>query len=94
MENNTKNILSLYGITDEDYEDILTICPGLQIVDTERIIKNISLVEQFGFPKFDMDSLILTNPDFLLSDPEELAKTLLKLGTNIESKLKENPFLI
>ena len=94
MENNVKTILSKYGITNEDYEELLTICPSLEIVDDERVLKNLSLVEQFGFPCFDMDSLILTNPDFLLNDPNELAKSLIKIGDNLETKLKENPFLI
>ena len=94
MENNVKSILSQYGITDEDYEEILTICPSLEFVDDSRVLKNISLLEQFGFPSFDIDSLILTNPDFLLNNPDDLAKVLVTLGTNIESKLKENPFLI
>ena len=94
MENNVKEILLKYGITNEDFEELEIICPGIKIVDGQRVIKNISLVEQFGFPAFDMDSLILTNPDFILSDPNELAKVLVTLGSNIETKLKENPFLI
>ena len=94
MENNLMNILSKYGITEEDYEEIITLCPSLKIIDAERAIKNISLLEQFGFPSFDIDSLILTNPNFLLNDPKHLAEILTKLNGNMEEKLKENPFLI
>lgn len=88
------SILTKYGISEEEYQELLTICPNLEIIDAARAIKNISLLEQFGFPSSDIDSLILTNPDFLLNDPKWLAETLLKLNGDVEVKIKENPFLI
>ena len=66
MENSLRQVFFKYGLTTEEIEDMASICSGLEIVDTERVVKNLSLLEQFGFPKYDLDSLIIINPTFML----------------------------
>lgn len=92
--NNVYNILTSYGLSNEEIDEIIDFCPALDIVDAERILKNIAILEQFGYPSEDMDTYILTNPKFLIYAPQELIKKLSSLGGDIEEKLKNNPYLI
>ena len=94
METNLIHILNSLDLDESDIEDILETCPGLDIVDTQRVVKNISLVIEYGYPESDINSLILINPTFLVENPVNLAKKLSLINGNIESALRNNPFLI
>ena len=94
METNLFKILKNYDLDEEDIYDLLESYPGLDCLDEERIQKNISLIIQFGYPEFDLNTLILTNPTFLASNPKILAQKLNSIQGDVETALKNNPFLI
>jgi len=94
MEINLINLLKSLDLNDDDINDLLITCPGLEIADANRVQKNLSLVVSFGYPQLDLSTLILTNPTFLVSNPQSLEKKLMLIEGNVENKLKNNPFLI
>lgn len=94
MDKELNMYLKRLDFTNDDINEICSIAPGLDIIDSERAFKNISVVVQYGYPEVDIDSLIFSNPAFMCNDPEYLKVKLSKLGGDIEEKLKADPFLI
>lgn len=94
MEKKLYDYLMSLGIEAEDIDTLRESVPGLDIIGFERAKKNISLVEEFGYPSEDISSLIYANPGFLCNDPKVLKEKLILLGENIETKLNDDPFLI
>ena len=97
MESKFIKFLKTIGINQDDYETIVGICPGLECVEDSELCKNISLVMEYGYPKEDLDSLILINPGFLMWDNIELENRLIeivKTYIDLEIALKNDPYLI
>ena len=94
---NIKDLLKSLDITRENYLELLEICPGLEIADEDKMMQCVNLVVKYGYPKEDLDSLILINPSFLMWDPKDLdnrLKHIMLICDNLETKLKEDPYLI
>ena len=94
MEEELIKFLNSLSIDNEEIEGLIKLCPGLEIIDTERAITNVKLLVKAGYPLSDVSSIIYINPGFLTNDPTELSKTLIAIGDDLENKLNENPFLI
>ena len=94
MEINVLTLLKPYDIDEEDFNDMKSAYEGIEFLDAERVLKNLMVLEQFGFPKSDINILLLSNPKILAYNPKILAEKLMLLGGDIETKLKSNPFLI
>ena len=82
------------GLSVDEVESVLNGDAGLNACLDNDIIANIELVISFGYPRSDMDVLILANPSFLLSSRETLEASLKAIKGDIEEALKENPYLI
>lgn len=93
MDKELKNYFLKLGFEEDDIEVLVSMVPGLEIIDAERAFKNIYLVTSFGYPEDDIDGLIFTNPGFLCNDPAELVKKLQTIE-DVESALKYDPFII
>ena len=94
---NIKDLLKSLEITREDYDDLLEMCPGIEIADNDKMMACVNLVVEYGYPKEDLDSLILINPSFLMWEPKHLEKRLkhiMLICDDLETKLKEDPYLI
>ena len=58
MEEELIKFLNSLSIDDEEIEDLIKLCPGLEFIDTERAITNVKLVVKAGYPLLDISSLI------------------------------------
>jgi hypothetical protein len=77
-----------------DIELLVQLVPGLDFIEWARAKANIDVLVNAGYPKEDLDGIICINPGFLLYDPAELAEKLSVLGEDVETALKNDPFLI
>jgi len=94
---NIKDLLKSLDVTEEDYMELLQICPGLEIADNDKMMACVDVVVKYGYPKEDLDSLILINPSFLMWEPKDLEnriKHIMLICDNLEDKLKEDPYII
>ncbi len=82
------------GFEDDDIQFLCVACPGLENISAERALQNIATVVRYGYPQEDLDGLIAVNPSFLLNNPTDLEQILVRLGKDVEEKLKDNPHLI
>ncbi len=94
MTKKTLLYLKDLGLSAEDVEILLEVAPEIMDAADDDIIKNIELVISYGYPRLDIGTLIQVNPLFLIISEELLDDLLRDLGSNIEEKLKANPFLI
>jgi len=94
MEISVLTLLKPYDIDEEDFNDMLSAYEGIEFLDAERVLKNLMVLEQFGFPKSDINILLISNPKILAYNPKILAEKLINLGGDVETKLKANPFLL
>ena len=87
-----------YGLSKFDFDTIKSIFPSVDILDEERMRKNIKLIIHFGYPEEDISIFMVTNPSFLSYDPEKLKRKLeiLTEGNtfNLENLLKCDPYII
>lgn len=83
-----------FGIMDYEVDDLVQLCPGLQIVDASKARQCIISVIKAGYPEYDISSLIYENPSFMMYEPNVLVSKLKSIGGDIERKLKDNPFII
>jgi len=94
MESALFQFLVRVGLNDDDIDFICNSFPELDNIDSEDAIENARLVVDYGFPIDELEWLILINPSFLINSPMLLEEILQKLGNNVESELKKNPFII
>lgn len=87
-------LLNRFGIEDYEVEELVNICPGLEIVDVDKAKSCIIAVIKSGYPLEDISSLIYANPSFMMYEPNVLVSKLKSLGGDIERKLKDNPYII
>ncbi len=94
MDCSLKQLLKEYGVEEVFFEEILDMCPGLDIVDTEKVLKNLTILVNFGYPKTDIGTLIILNPKFLVYNPKIFIQKLSMISGNIEEEIKKNPYII
>ncbi len=94
MDKKLSAYLESLGFDDEDIENFELICPELEHVDANSALSCVKAVVDAGFPDYDIDGLIFSNPALLTNNPEQLKKKLASIKGDIETVLKENPELI
>jgi hypothetical protein len=94
MDKKLITIFNEFGIMGDEIENLIQLCPGLQIVDASKVYKCINILINAGFPKDDVSSLIYINPSFMMYQPVDLDEKLKSIGGDIEEKLKNDPFII
>lgn len=94
MDKELKDLLNKLTIDDEDIEQLIAICPGLEVVDWDKAGACIKIVVESGYPMSDISSLIYINPSFMLYEPRDLKIKIDALDGDIEELLKIDPFLI
>ncbi len=91
MNQNIARLFLKLGMSKEKIEECFEYCPGLDVVDEQRVKDNITLLTKYGFPKEDMGELIMENTNFLFSNPFDLEQKLIEFGPDVEEKIKDNP---
>ena len=97
MNKNIINFIKKYDISILELKDIVNIAPMMDVLNYEEFMENVQVLTKYGYPKEDMDVLLLANPNLFVGSPKDLEKDLLKLKTeygDIEEILKENPLII
>lgn len=86
-----------YQISDLEIEDIKNIAPMIDVTSYNDFILNCKLLMKYGYPKSDLDVLLLANPNIFVMTSKDLERDLKKLQNkfgDIEIILKENPTII
>lgn len=86
-----------YGISELEIDDMLNIAPMLEVQSFEDFMANCTLLVKYGYPKIDLDVLLLSNPNIFAISKKDLEAELKELKSkygDIEEILKENPFII
>ena len=97
MDKRIISFLQNYDMFWEEIENLLKISPMLDMLEYDEFIKNCSILINYGYPKSDLDALILANPNIFIKSPMELDKEMAILKQkyeDIEEILKNNPFII
>lgn len=97
MNKNIINFIKKYDISILELKDIVNIAPMMDVLNYEEFMENVQVLTKYGYPKEDMDVLLLANPNLFVGSPKDLEKDLLKLKTeygDIEEPLKNNPLII
>lgn len=97
MNKNIINFIKKYDISILELKDIVNIAPMMDVLNYEEFMENVQVLTKYGYPKEDMDVLLLANPNLFVGSPKDLEKDLLKLKTeygDIEEILKGNPLII
>lgn len=85
------------GLTETETNEILSLAPELEELSPSNFKNNCNLFVEFGFPKIDLDTLLLANPKIFAMHEDELRQQLedlLEQTGDIEEALKTNPFSI
>lgn len=86
-----------YDINDLEIEDIKNIAPMIEYTSYKEFMENCNLLIKYGYPKEDLDILILGNPNIFVRSKKDLEDDLIKLSKEyeeIETVLKKNPNII
>lgn len=97
MDKNILKFIKDYDISDFEIEDILTISPLLKVTSYKEFLTNCLILEGFGYPRCDMDVLLLANPNIFVMSATDLNSALIKLKQkyeDIEDVLKQNPYIL
>ena len=97
MENELKTLLYRIGLTENEADDILNISPEFENLTAQDFLCNCKILTEYGYPKIDLDSLVLANPSIFSYSETELKEKLEQLkqsGQEIEETLKNDPFAI
>lgn len=97
MEKELLSLLYRIGLTENETIDVFNIAPDFKNLSAEDFLKNCKLLTEYGFPKLDLDSLVLANPTIFTYSENELKEkleTLKQSGLDIEETLKTDPFAI
>ena len=94
VNNKLYEFLSFLGIEDDQINFIFNNFSGLLSRDFNSIMKCVATVTAYGFPKSELSELIMLNPNFMLNEPEKIARTLASINDDIEFVLLSNPHII
>ena len=94
MENELKLYLKTLDIADSEIEEMESICPGLEFVDSFSALENLKILIDAGYPECDLDSILYINPGILLYSTDYLKDKISSLNGDIETILKNDPYAI
>ncbi len=82
------------GLTPLQIERFRWEFPKIDVITERNIMYCISILVTLGFPKEQLPKLIVMNPYFMFSDPDELRIKLYSIDGDLGEVLDDNPFLI
>lgn len=97
MDKKIIDFIKSYNITDLEIEDMKSISVLLDVTTFEEFMTNASLLIEYGYPKSDLDVLLLNNPYIFTESASVLKSDLESLKSkygDIEEILKEDPTII
>lgn len=97
MDKKIIDFIKSYNITDLEIEDMKSISVLLDVTTFEEFMKNASMLIEYGYPKSDLDVLLLNNPYIFTESASVLKSDLESLKSkygDIEEILKEDPTII
>lgn len=97
MDKNLKNLLLSLDLNEIEIDDLENIEPMFIGLTIEEFVENCKVMIDFGYPECDLDVLILSNPNIFVRPKESLIISLTELSKtcdDIESALKDNPYII
>lgn len=94
MDKELKEFLLSLEITEKQIETMKSNFPALGLTTLEHAKENIEILEEYGYPSFDIDSLIIANPFVIIVESELLVETLDKIEDDVEEYIKNDPFFI
>ncbi len=97
MDKKIVEFIKKYDISDLELEDIKNLSPMLQVTSYEEFVANCKLLSDYGYPKSDLDLLLLANPNIFAKSSKDLEQDLMQLKKkygDIEEILKTNPTTI
>ena len=94
MNYNLEKFLNFLEFDKDEIDELIKVCPGLKIKNNETVIKCVTTLTAYGFPRSELKNLILLNPHFLLGNPEHINRVLNSINGDIVKILFENPHII
>lgn len=97
MDKKIIDFLKEFDISSSERDVIVKTAPMLDVITSQEFAQNCALLVKYGYPKIDLDILLLSNPNIFVMSPEDLEnslKTLKKKYDDIEEILKFNPTII
>ena len=97
MDSKIINFIKKYNISDSEINSMSTFAPMLEVTTYNEFVYNCKLLIEYGYPKYDLDILMLANPNIFVMSHSELKQDLLKLKReygDIEQILKQDPTII
>ena len=93
MDNRLYNFLIGIGFANYEIFSLTELCPGLDIVDTDKAFECVLILVDAGYPKEDLKYLLALNPSIMLYNPADL-KEIVEKFEDIEETLKNDPYVI
>lgn len=97
MDNKITDFIKKYNISNLEINSMLTVAPMLDIINYDEFVDNCKLLIKYGYPKYDLDFLMLSNPNIFVMNNSDLKNDLDKLKkqyNDIEEILKQDPTII
>lgn len=97
MDKKILDFLNEFNISQSQRDTIVAIAPMFDVIDSKEFATNCALLVKYGYPKIDLDYLVMSNPNLFVRLPEDLESALKKLKLkydDIEEILKLNPTII
>ena len=94
VKNKLIEFLLFLGLDNIEIEEVIDSCPGLLIKNINIIMENVAVLTTNGFPRSEIPSLIMLNPNFLLGEPSHIKKVVSTIKGDIVKTLFENPYII
>ena len=97
MEDRIINFIKKYNISNSEIDSMLAAAPMLEETSYTEFVDNCKLLIKYGYPKYDLDFLMLANPNIFAMTNSDLKNDLNKLKkeyNDIEEILKQDPTII
>lgn len=96
MDKKIIEFIQSYGISKLELQDILNMAPRMDVITFDDFMQNVASFVFYGYPKSELDFLLLSNPNLFIGNTNALKEKLVKLKElgDIEEILKENPYVI
>ena len=97
MDSRIIEFMKEYQISDLEIGDLKNIAPMIEVTSYEEFMANCELLAKYGYPKSDLDVLMLANPNIFAMSTKDLEQELCRLQNeceDIEVALKEDPYAI
>ena len=97
MDERIISFIKKYKISNSEIDSMLVGAPMLDAINYDEFVDNCKLLIQYGYPKSDLDFLMLSNPNIFTMSFDDLKndlKKLIKKYGDIEQILKQDPTII